>query len=183
MAISILIFVVATGFIVAVSWRSLGHPRSHGFYRFFAFEGALILLLLNAHAWFRDPLSLRQLIAWGLLLVSAVLPILGFHLLRVAGGPRDESPPGPDYRFERTTQLVTGGIYRYIRHPMYASLFYLVWGAFLKEITWVTLTVAAVTTFFIYMTARVEERENLERFGKSYEEFMGRTRMFIPYIW
>jgi protein-S-isoprenylcysteine O-methyltransferase Ste14 len=182
-AISILIFVVTTGFIVAVSWRSLGHPRSHGFYRFFVFEGVLTLLLLNWQAWFRDPLSLRQLISWGLLLVSAILPVLGLHLLRVAGGPRDESLSGPDYRFERTSRLVTGGIYRYIRHPMYASLFYLTWGAFLKESTWVTLAVAGVTTFFIYMTARVEERENLERFGKSYEEYTRRTKMFIPYIW
>jgi len=183
MAISILIFVVVTGFIVAVSWRSLGHPHSHGFYRFFVFEGVLILLLLNWHAWFRDPLSPSQLVSWSLLLVSAVLPILGLHLLRVAGAPREESSPGPDYRFERTSRLVTRGIYRYIRHPMYASLFYLTWGAFLKEVTWVTLVVAAATTFFIYMTARAEERELLERFGNSYQDYMRKTKMFIPYIW
>jgi protein-S-isoprenylcysteine O-methyltransferase Ste14 len=183
MLISILIFVVGTGLNVAVSWRSLVHRRSHGFYRFFVFEGVLILMLLNAHAWFRDPFSVRQLISWCLLVISGVLPLLGLHLLRVAGLPDEESSQGPEYKFERTSRLVTTGIYRHIRHPMYASLFYLTWGAFLKEIGWLAFAVAGVTTFCIVMTARMEERELLERFGDSYREYMGRTRMFVPYIW
>ncbi len=178
----IVLFLLATAFLVAISWRSLRHPRSHGFYRFFVFEGILILVLLNAHAWFRDPLSLPQLVSWGLLLVSALLPVLGFRELHVAGGPRMGSSGGPEYRFERTSQLVTSGIYRYIRHPLYASLFYGTWGAMLKEINWLTGAVAGVTSVFLYMTARVEERENLEHFGESYQDYRRRTKMFIPYI-
>jgi protein-S-isoprenylcysteine O-methyltransferase Ste14 len=32
------------------------------------------------------------------------------------------------------------------------------------------------------MAGRVEEEENLERFGKSYAEYMRSTKMFIPII-
>lgn len=92
------------------------------------------------------------------------------------------SSGGPEYRFERTSQLVTSGIYRYIRHPLYASLFYGTWGAMLKEVNWLTGAVAGVTSVFLYMTARVEERENLEHFGESYQDYRRRTKMFIPYI-
>ena len=179
----VIIFLVATVGIAAVSWRSLGHPRSHGFYRFFVFEGVLILVLLNAHAWFRDPLSVRQLISWVLLSVSAALPILGLRQLRVAGGSPVEGSQGPEYRFERTSHLVTSGIYRYVRHPMYASLLYLTWGAFLKEVDWLRLAVAAVTSIFTYITARVEERETQDRFGESYRNYMRATKRFVPGVW
>jgi len=181
--VEVALFMLATALLVAVSWRSLGHQRSHGFYRFFAFEGILILVLLNAHAWFRDPLSPPQLVSWGLLLVSALLPVLGFRQLRVAGGPRTGSSRGPEYRFERTSELVTSGVYRYIRHPLYASLFYGTWGALLKEVSWLTGAVAGATSLLIYITARVEERENLARFGESYQNYRRRTKMFIPYIY
>jgi protein-S-isoprenylcysteine O-methyltransferase Ste14 len=176
-------FIVGSAFWTAVSWRSLRHPRSHGFYRYFAFEGILILALLNAPVWFHDPFSPRQLFSWLLLNVSAILAIHGFHLLRVAGGPRQKTDGGPDLRFERTSRLVTSGAYRYIRHPLYASLICLAWGTFLKDISWLTFAVVAVTTAFLFATARVEERENVEHFGESYLEYSARTKMFIPYVW
>ncbi|MGB5873873.1 MAG: methyltransferase, partial [Bacteroidota bacterium] len=75
------------------------------------------------------------------------------------------------------------GAYRYIRHPLYASLIYLAWGTFLKDISWLTFAVVAVTTAFLFATARVEERENVEHFGESYLEYSARTKMFIPYVW
>jgi len=35
---------------------------------------------------------------------------------------------------------------------------------------------------FLYVTARVEERENIERFGEQYRQYMKKSRMFIPFI-
>ena len=176
-------FIVGTALSTAVSWRSLKHPRSHGFYRFFAFEGILLLALFNAPVWFHDPFSPRQLLSWLLLNVSAILAIHGFHMLHAIGRPSREPSGGPEYRIERTTQLVTKGAYSYIRHPLYASLLCLAWGAFLKDINWLTFAVVAVTTAFLIATARVEERENAEHFGESYGEYSARTKMFSPFIW
>lgn len=47
-----------------VSKASLSQPRSHGFYRFLAWESILALVLLNFRGfaqWFGDPFCLRQL--------------------------------------------------------------------------------------------------------------------------
>jgi hypothetical protein len=38
--------------IAAISWSSLCHPRSHGFYRFFAWEAILALFVQNMSFWF-----------------------------------------------------------------------------------------------------------------------------------
>jgi hypothetical protein len=42
-----IVFLVFSAGIVLLSWRSLRDRRSHGFYRFFAFEAILALILLN----------------------------------------------------------------------------------------------------------------------------------------
>ncbi len=70
-----------------------------------------------------------------------------------------------------------------MRHPMYASLLYLAWGAFFKRMTGFTLAVALVTTAALVATARAEERENVERFGQAYREYAGRTKRFVPFVW
>jgi Phospholipid methyltransferase len=62
---------------------------------------------------------------------------------------------------EKTTCLVRSGAYRIIRHPLYASLLALAWGAFLKAPSWLGLVLAAVATGAIYLAARAEEQENL----------------------
>ena len=78
--------------------------------------------------------------------------------------------------------LVTTGIYRYIRHPMYSSLLFLAWGALLKSVTEITLTLAGVATLALIVTAKVEETENLDRFGDEYRDYMRRTRLFVPFL-
>ena len=161
------IFVLASIPIVGVSWRPLRDPRSHGFYRFFAFEFFLILILLNVPGWFRDPLCARQLVSWALLLISAVLPAHGFYSLWVIGRPKGG--------IERTTALVTVGIYKHIRHPLYASLLYGAWGVFLKDPFLLGGVLALATSVFSFLTAKVEETEMLSKFGADYAAYMKRT--------
>jgi hypothetical protein len=85
----LIIFAVVSAGIVFVSWASLRDPRSHGFYRFFAFESILVLLLLNLDHWFRGPFSVHQIVSWLLLFSSLALAVHGFYLLRVIGKPRE----------------------------------------------------------------------------------------------
>jgi hypothetical protein len=76
--------------IVFLSWRSFRNLRSHGFYRFFAFEAILALIWLNIEFWFRQPFSVRQILSWLLLLISIFLAVHGFTLLRRIGKPDTE---------------------------------------------------------------------------------------------
>ena len=65
---------------------------------------------------------------------------------------------------------------------MYTSLLALGAGAFLKHIAPVETALLAAAAFFLTLTARREERENLARFGDAYGEYMERTRMFVPHV-
>jgi protein-S-isoprenylcysteine O-methyltransferase Ste14 len=170
----IIIFMIISAGITRFSWPYLRSPRLHGFYRFFAFESLLALGLINVNFWIRSPFSIPQILSWILLAASAFLAIHGFTLLRIVGKPQGS--------FENTSQLVIVGAYRFIRHPLYASLLFLGWGAFLKQFSWLGLALVAAITLLLILTARVEEAENVIHFGESYSRYMKRTKMFIPYV-
>jgi protein-S-isoprenylcysteine O-methyltransferase Ste14 len=176
------VFAILSIGVVAFSWRSLQNRRSHGFYRLFAFESILVLLVLNIDRWFSDPFSVAHIASWLLLLLSLVPAFDGFYLLIMAGKPSGQRDGSPNYGFENTTRLVTRRSYRFIRHPLYCSLLLLAWGIFLKDITlWTGIAVLAASVS-LYATAKMEEKENVARFGEEYVQYMGRTKIFIPYL-
>ena len=179
------IYVLALGTVLLLwfSRRSLLHVQTHGFYRFFAFEGILLLLVTNFWHWVDNPFSLPQIASWILLFASAFLAIHAFWLFHAVGIPSSQPRPGPDCSFEQTTHLVTIGAYRFIRHPMYGSLLCLAWGICLKNITSRTILVSVFVSLSLYFTAQVEEKENLRRFGEPYLSYMKKTKRFIPFLW
>ncbi len=168
------IFIFGSLLIVAISWRSLWNPTSHGFYRFFAFEAILALIVVNASAWFQNPFGPVQILSWISLLGSATLAALGFWYLVRAGRPSGY--------FENTTELVMSGPYRSVRHPLYGSLLLLAWGTFLKDITVASVLLACAATAMLVATAKVEEKANLKKFGEAYGDYSHRTKMFLPRI-
>lgn len=182
-----MLFLLATGGLAYISRLSLRQPRSHGFYRFFAWEIILLLFFLKIPVWFNTPLTWFQLISWFLLIICCVPVILGARLLKQAGKPpAGDSPPQrqeePLFEFERTTSLVTGGIYKFIRHPLYSSLLLLAWGVFFKQPDWAGLILALAASLFLAATASFEEQENIRFFGPAYRDYMRHTRRFIPFL-
>jgi len=172
--IKLVVFAVVSVAIIWLSWTSFCHPRSRGFYRFFAFEFILILILLNLDNWLIDPFSVFQIVSWLLLICSIVLAMSGFYLLHVIGRPKSG--------IESTTTLVKIGAYKYIRHPLYSSLLFLIWGVFFKDITPVGGVIASVSTALLIVIAKMEETENIQKFGAEYTAYMKSTRMFIPFL-
>lgn len=170
-----IILISGTILLILFSWFvSLREKRYHGIPRFFVFEGLLFLGLLQADTWFQDPLIPRQIISWLLFILSIFYAFYGIMIFIKKGKPGEN--------FENTTRLVTTGLYRFIRHPMYASLLFMGWGMFLKEINMVTAFITAGITLAVYLTCRVEEKEMIARFGEEYREYMKRTRLWIPYL-
>jgi protein-S-isoprenylcysteine O-methyltransferase Ste14 len=153
---------------------TLVRTQKYRFYRFLAFEVLLILVLLNADFWFQHPFSIIQLISWIFLLGSLLLAIHGFRLLKVAGAPAKD--------IEDTTNLITTGAYCYIRHPLFFSLFLGGTGAFLKYPDIKRFLLLLCLFIFLYLASRIEEKENLEKFGAEYRQYMQKTKMFIPFL-
>ncbi len=179
----IAIFLVGSLGLIYVSRASLSKPRSHGFYRFFAWELILALWLRNIPRWFADWATWHQVISW-VLLFACIVPLwFGVRALGSRGRADPQQRAEPELLgFERTTQLVTDGVYRYIRHPLYSSLFILDWGIFFKQPSWLGLALAGATSLLLVATARSDEAECIEAFGAAYRQYMQRTRMFIPYV-
>jgi protein-S-isoprenylcysteine O-methyltransferase Ste14 len=178
----VIVFIVASLGIAWISRASLRHLRSHGFYRFWAWEGILALVLINLDYWFYAPFRYHQIMSWLLLIVSLFLVIHGFQLLRMVAKSESKRSDPSLMGFEKTTELVTVGAYRYIRHPLYSSLLFLAWGVFFKHLSWVGISLAVLTTFFLTMTARAEEAENIRFFGVAYQSYMKQTTMFLPFL-
>jgi len=168
---------VATGTVAILlfSWFfSIRAKRYHGIARLFVFETILLLALLNAGAWFRDPFAPLQIVSWTLLTASFLLAAHSIFIYLKLGAPKGD--------FENSTRLVVRGVYRYIRHPMYESLGLFGLGVFFKRITALTAILAAVNLAGVYLTARIEEGEMRRRFGAEYEAYKRKTKMFVPFL-
>jgi protein-S-isoprenylcysteine O-methyltransferase Ste14 len=173
---------VASAGLAWVSRSSLRDFRLHGFYRFFTWESILALVLLNLDYWFYEPFSIRQMASWLLLIVCLYMLIHGTLLLRGVGKPDARRDDSGLVGIEKTTELVTVGVYRYIRHPIYSSVVYGAWGVFLKHPSWAGACLAVITIFFLTVTAKIEEAENMRFFGAAYQSYMKQTKMFIPFL-
>ena len=134
-------------------------------------------------AWFLNPFSWHQIISWCLLVISLIPLVFGIHALVKEGKPVKQRQ-GEDglIAFEKTTNLVTTGIYQYIRHPLYSSLLFLAWGIYFKIPSVVGGLLALASTIFLIYTARVDEAECMRYFGSPYRDYKQGTRMFIPYL-
>jgi protein-S-isoprenylcysteine O-methyltransferase Ste14 len=176
------VFLFGSVGIFIISRHALAEKASHGFPRFFAFEAILGLIVLNIPYWFTQPFSFPQLVSWILLIGGPFLVIHAVLVLRAYGAQDKSIQDASQLSFEKTTHLVTKGPYRFIRHPMYASLLSLAWGVFFKHVTLITLMLLILACLTLFLTAVYEERENLAKFGDEYASFMAHTKRFIPYI-
>ena len=178
-----IVFTVGSIILIVISWTSLHHPDSHGFYRFFSWETIFVLILLNSPKWFNNWLAWYQIISWILLVLCIIPLVFGVQSLRTRGKPDKEERPDPQLLgFERTTILVTSGIYKYIRHPLYSSLLLLGWGVFFKAPSQTGITLVLIATLLLNATAKADEAECIKTFGTDYQEYMKQSKMFIAFI-
>ncbi|MDE3059064.1 MAG: isoprenylcysteine carboxylmethyltransferase family protein, partial [Bacteroidota bacterium] len=127
--------------------------------------------------------SLRQIISWILLFISIFYLIIGSKLLFTTGKPSRKRKDDTLFTFEKTTSLVTTGIYKYIRHPLYGSMLFLTWGIYFKNAESVAAVVLSITaTLFLVATGKADEKECVQFFGEEYQHYMKRTKMFLPFV-
>jgi protein-S-isoprenylcysteine O-methyltransferase Ste14 len=89
----------------------------------------------------------------------------------------------PVLEIRREHTLITGGPYRYVRHPMYSDMTLWLVSFVLITANWfyaITLCVGLAILFVVRIPD--EERLMMERFGEQYRAYMKRTKRLIPYI-
>ena len=80
-------------------------------------------------------------------------------------------------------RLITGGIYRSVRHPSYTGSLLSFFGLGLCFSSYLSLLVIVVPIFsaFLYRV-RIEEKALTEAFGEEYVEYCSSTKRFVPGI-
>lgn len=78
----------------------------------------------------------------------------------------------------RQRPLVTGGLYRYVRHPLYFFGLLLIW--LVPRMSWNWLTFSLGATLYLTIGTLFEERKLRREFGEEYEQYRRRTPMLIP---
>jgi protein-S-isoprenylcysteine O-methyltransferase Ste14 len=86
-----------------------------------------------------------------------------------------------EYQIKKKHELVTHGIYAYIRHPIYTGIVTACIGAELVVQSY--LFVVFFLFFFVsYSQAKKEEKILEDHFGKEYRDYKKRSKMLIPYL-
>lgn len=178
----IIFFLVLSIPLILISWRTIFNIKGHGLYRLFSWECILWIFATNYQDWFDEVFSINQIFSWIFLIISGYLIITGVTLMKKLGKPQSSRNEKSLYQFEKTSELIDEGIFRYIRHPLYSSLLFLTWGIFLKKPSVELLFVSILSSVFLYLTAIVDEKECIKFFGDKYTEYMKRSKRFIPYI-
>lgn len=79
--------------------------------------------------------------------------------------------------------LITGGPYRFVRHPFYVALILLATSFTMLAANWLLLACGATTFVLLLIRAPIEERMLEERFGDAYREYRLRTGAVVPRLW
>jgi protein-S-isoprenylcysteine O-methyltransferase Ste14 len=76
--------------------------------------------------------------------------------------------------------LITQGPYRWVRHPMYASLLLCFFSLATLSAVWPLLLLTLLSVPFFYHVTVKEEGMMVEKFGEEYRAYRERTGRFLP---
>ncbi len=137
--------------------------------------GGLLMYLVNPAWMVWSQIGLPDWVrlrggALGLIAVA-----LFFWVFRSLG---DNVTPTAQTRTNHT--LVTGGPYRWVRHPMYFSGLLLFGGYVLLTDSWFILLTCGVAFGALFVRTSQEEANLTQRFGDEYREYARETGRFVP---
>jgi protein-S-isoprenylcysteine O-methyltransferase Ste14 len=87
---------------------------------------------------------------------------------------------GMPMSLKRNAELVTGGPYAYVRHPIYTGFIVAMLGTTLVVIWWIVPFIFFLV-YFVW-AAKNEEKIMLGEFGEKYADYMKRSKMLVPFI-
>ena len=125
--------------------------------------------------WAQIPLPLW--LRWSGVVLGALCPILMYWTLSNLGKNLTDTV------VTRTgATLITGGPYRWVRHPFYVTAALVMFAVTLISANWlIGLSSLTVLSLLAIRTPR-EEQMLIERFGDAYRQYIARTGRFFPRI-
>lgn len=74
--------------------------------------------------------------------------------------------------------LNTGGLFAYVRHPLYLASLLIIWAVGTMTVWW--LEFAVIASAYLFIGAVLEERKMVAEFGEAYVEYRQRVPMWVP---
>jgi protein-S-isoprenylcysteine O-methyltransferase Ste14 len=139
---------------------------------------AVVVMLGRATALGQLP---RLTFPYGAMLVGAALTVLGVGFAvwaRLTLG----SNWGMPMTLRENPELVTGGPYAYVRHPIYTGLIFAVLGTALV-LGGIWLSIFVVSSIYFALSAGREEKDMVERFPDAYPAYRARTKRLVPFVY
>ena len=119
--------------------------------------------------WLTVFMGIVHLVGWAVLLYSARFYDLG----RLGGLTQLRSPYQPE-----DEELHQNGPHAWVRHPLYAGVFLILWGAALSPLG---LTTACWGSLYLLIGTWCEERRLLRCYGEAYRAYQRRVHAFLPW--
>jgi protein-S-isoprenylcysteine O-methyltransferase Ste14 len=114
-------------------------------------------------------------VAGAVVLVAGVAALVYSFARFVTEGRGTPAPVAP------TERLVVGGLYRYVRNPMYVAVLATIVGQALLLGRWVLLGYGAVVFLAVFSFVRLYEEPELERtYGKQYADYRRAVPGWLP---
>jgi len=174
-----LVFIVYWGVSALGAKRSLG---TSAWWKQSLVRGGIVVLVLAVFHVAGAGRALRAVLAYqahsillgaiGTTLVIGLAIFARVYLGRNWGMPmsRKEQP-----------ELVTGGPYAFVRHPIYTGIILAMLGSAIGENPiWAPMLIL-FAPYFVY-SARREEELMCEQFPRQYPDYMRRTKMILPFL-
>jgi hypothetical protein len=134
-----------------------------------------LLYVAQAGGWFVVALGVFQYDLGrfaGLTQVRAAIRRRELARSRADVGGQPPAPVGPD------ESMRTGGPHRYVRHPLYAGLFIVLWTRVFDEFA---LASAVWGSLYLLIGAHYEERKLLRYYGEAYERYRAAVPAYFPW--
>ena len=91
-------------------------------------------------------------------------------------------PWGPVREKDQSIQLITTGLYKYTRNPMYLGFIFVLIGAgaLVNSISSTFINPIIITIIILIIFKKIEEPKLIKRFGKEYLDYQQQTPILIP---
>jgi methanethiol S-methyltransferase len=148
----------------------------YNLFAFFSFLSILYLMMVLPDGLLYEvpaPFNLLMRLGQGIALIFLFMAIFQTDVLSFAGLRQifEEEKKGP---------LVTGGLYRYVRHPLYTFSLLIIWLSPTMSLN--TFIGYLALTIYLLIGIVFEERKLLREFGEEYASYRSVTPMLIPGI-
>jgi protein-S-isoprenylcysteine O-methyltransferase Ste14 len=162
---------VYVAFIVAMAFEMFGIPMSM-YILAWAFGGMLPDGILWGHTLYSYIGHAGMYVGTLFMLIGVALVVMGWRVVYKRYWSKAEGQG----------ELVTEGIYRFIRHPQYTGFLMITFGMLCDWATLPMLIMWPVMAVLYTKLAKREEKEMETQFGRQYSEYRARTGMFLPKI-